>query len=52
MQTGTIKIKGKGDKERIIQICDSEVKKILKEYFELFNEQIKKTKEKRPQLLK
>lgn len=44
LQTGTIKIKGKGDKERIIQICDSEVKKILKEYFELFNEQIKKTK--------
>lgn len=44
LQAGIIKIKGKGDKERVIQICDSEVKKTLKEYFDLFNEQIKNTK--------
>lgn len=44
LQAGIIKIKGKGDKERIIQICDNEAKKILKEYFELFSEQIRKTK--------
>lgn len=44
LQAGIIKIKGKGDKERVIQICDSEVKKILKEYSELFNDQIKHTK--------
>ena len=31
-----IKIIGKGDKERSIHICDSEIKNILKEYFELF----------------
>ena len=31
LQTGIVKIKGKGDKERIIQICDNEVKKLLKE---------------------
>lgn len=43
LQAGIIKIKGKGDKERIIQICDNEAKKILKEYFELFSEQIRKT---------
>lgn len=29
LQAGIIKIKGKGDKERIIQICDNEVKKYL-----------------------
>lgn len=44
LQAGIIKIKGKGDKERVIQICDSEVKKTLKEYSELFNDQIKHTK--------
>ena len=44
LQSGIIKIKGKGDKERIIQICDNEVRKVLKEYFELFSEQIKKTR--------
>ncbi|MCK5294894.1 MAG: tyrosine-type recombinase/integrase, partial [Arcobacteraceae bacterium] len=40
LTTGTIKIFGKGAKERIIQICESEVKKILKEYQDLFNEQL------------
>lgn len=44
LQTGNIKIKGKGDKERIIQICDNEVKKILKEYVNIFQEQIEKSK--------
>lgn len=43
LQTGVIKIKGKGDKERIIQICDNEVKKLLKEYQNLFSKQIEKT---------
>lgn len=42
LQTGTIKIQGKGDKERIIQICDNEVKKLLKEYVDLFKVQIEK----------
>jgi integrase/recombinase XerD len=40
LQTGIIKIKGKGDKERIIQICDNEVKQILREYVDIFNKQI------------
>lgn len=40
IQSGTIKIRGKGDKERIIQICDSEVKGLLKEYYCLFGEEI------------
>lgn len=44
LQAGIIKIKGKGDKERVIQICDSEVKNTLKEYSQFFNEQIKHTK--------
>lgn len=43
VQTGNIKIKGKGDKERIIQICDNEVKKILKEYVAIFQESIEKS---------
>lgn len=43
IQTGIIKIKGKGNKERIIQICDKEVKKILKEYISIFKIQIEKS---------
>lgn len=43
LQTGVIKIKGKGDKERIVQICDSEAKKLLKEYWSLFSEEIELT---------
>ena len=43
LQTGIVKIKGKGDKERIIQICDNEVKKLLKEYLTLFTKQIEET---------
>lgn len=42
LQTGIIKIYGKGAKERAIQICDNEVKKILKEYTELFQNHEKK----------
>jgi len=38
LDTGIIKIHGKGSKERVIQICDKEVKILLKEYFFLFNQ--------------
>lgn len=43
LQSGIIKIKGKGDKERIVQICDNEAKKLLKEYWSLFGEDIEAT---------
>jgi integrase/recombinase XerD len=43
IQTGIIKIQGKGDKERVIQVCDNEVKKLLKEYVELFDLKMIKT---------
>jgi len=36
MKTNVVKIIGKGDKERNIHICDSEIKNILKEYLNLF----------------
>lgn len=39
--TGAITIKGKGNKERIIQVCNKEVLKSLKEYYSLFAEKIK-----------
>lgn len=38
--TGAITIKGKGDKERIIQVCNKEVLKSLKEYYSLFSDKI------------
>lgn len=41
LQTGIITIQGKGNKERVIQICDNEVKKTLKEYINLFANQLK-----------
>lgn len=41
LQTGIITIQGKGNKERVIQICDSEVKKTLKEYINLFANELK-----------
>lgn len=41
ISSGTIKIKGKGSKERIIQICEKDIKNILKEYLILFKENIK-----------
>lgn len=37
LKSGAIRIIGKGDKERTIQICNSEIKIILKEYLKLFN---------------
>ena len=40
--SGTVSIKGKGDKERNIQICNKETIKILKEYYKLFKNQDKK----------
>lgn len=42
LNTGDIIIKGKGNKERLIQICNKEVMKIAKEYYFLNNENIKK----------
>ena len=36
LQTGIIKIHGKGSKERIIHICDNEVKKQIRYYLDLF----------------
>jgi integrase/recombinase XerD len=38
--SGTLKIKGKGNKERIIQICHKETLKILKEYNKCFKSRI------------
>lgn len=36
LNTGSITIKGKGNKERIIQVCNSEAISILKEYYKVF----------------
>jgi len=38
MKTYIIRVIGKGDKERSIHICDSEIKTILKEYLKLFHQ--------------
>lgn len=38
--TGVVKIKGKGNKERIINICNKETLKILQNYYKLFNKKI------------
>lgn len=40
LNTGNIKVLGKGGKERTIQICDQEVKIALKEYLSLFKDKI------------
>lgn len=40
LQSGIIKIFGKGSKERIIQFCDTETKSIIKEYINLFHYQL------------
>ncbi len=37
LRTNTIRIIGKGDKERTIHICDNEIKTLLKEYLSLFH---------------
>lgn len=39
--TGSIKIKGKGNKERIIQICNKETLKVLKQYHKYFKMKIR-----------
>lgn len=36
IKTGVIKVFGKGSKERIIQICDSEIKTLLRKYRRLY----------------
>ena len=41
--TGDIKIKGKGRKERMSQICHKEVLRILREYADLFHNETPKT---------
>jgi integrase/recombinase XerD len=41
MKSGIIKVFGKGSKERMIQICDSEIKTALRRYRKLYNVSIK-----------
>lgn len=43
LNTGNLKVLGKGGKERTIQICEIEVKSALKEYVKLFNNEIYQT---------
>lgn len=40
INSGLIKIKGKGNKERIINICNKETLKILQDYYKLFKNKI------------
>jgi len=41
LKSGVIKVLGKGNKERIIQICQSEILSIIKIYYQLHKNQIK-----------
>ena len=41
LMSGQIKVKGKGNKERIIQVCNLEALQILREYHKLFYTKIK-----------
>ena len=41
LKTGVVKVLGKGNKERIIQICQSEVLKIIRLYYKLHQDLIK-----------
>ena len=41
LRSGSIKVFGKGGKERIIQICDSEIKAALRKYKKLYDGDIK-----------
>jgi integrase/recombinase XerD len=41
MKSGIIKVFGKGSKERIIQICDLEIKTALRKYRKLYNASVK-----------
>lgn len=40
LSSGSLKIKGKGNKERIIQICNKETLKVLKKYHKCFKRKI------------
>jgi integrase/recombinase XerD len=42
-RTNTIRIIGKGDKERTLHICEIEIKTLLKEYIKLFHKDTKKS---------
>jgi integrase/recombinase XerD len=42
INTGALTIKGKGNKERIIQVCNKETLKALKDYYNLFADRIEK----------
>lgn len=41
LKNGVLKVFGKGSKERIIQICQSETLSIIKTYYQLFKDEIK-----------
>jgi integrase/recombinase XerD len=41
LSTGQIKVRGKGNKERIIQVCNQEALQSLKEYYLLFQNKIR-----------
>lgn len=43
LNTGQVKVSGKGNKERIIQVCNKETLKALKEYHHLFASKIKES---------
>jgi len=43
LKTGTILIKGKGNKERIINVCNRETLSILQNYYKHFSDQIKQS---------
>jgi integrase/recombinase XerD len=43
ISSGTLKIKGKGNKERVIQICNKETLKVLKKYHHNFKNRILKS---------
>ena len=43
LNTGCVTIKGKGDKERIIQICNSETLSILCNYYKQFKKELDKS---------
>lgn len=41
LKTGYIKVNGKGNKERMIQVCNKEALKSMKEYYTAFSQKIK-----------
>ena len=44
LRTGIIKVLGKGSKERIVQICNTDIKSLLKKYQKLFDNHIQDDK--------